>query len=600
VATEPAAPRRRLVLIDGSGYLYRAFHALPPLTTSQGQPTGAIYGFLNMLQKLRTEQQPDLIAVVMDASGPTFRDELYADYKAHREAMPDELRAQIAPLAAVVQALGLPLLCEPGVEADDVIGTLAMQAAAAGLDTVIATSDKDMAQLVGDRIRLVDTLSGRVLDPPGVMDKFGVPPERIIDFLALVGDTSDNIPGVPSVGPKTAAKWLGQYGSLDAIVASADAIAGKVGEKLRATLAQLPLSRQLATIHTSVPLAVAPLDLVPKPVDADAVRRLAAELEIRSLLRRIPGEAGGGPADPVPAATTAAATTAGAVAPAPHEPAVHLPDPVARNYQLLLTADEFDTWCQRIEAAPLVAFDTETTSLDYMAAEIVGLSFAIAPGEAAYVPVAHTYMGAPDQLSRAAVLSRLRPWLEDESRPKVGHHLKYDAHVLLNHGIRLAGLRYDSMLESYVLNSTATRHDLDSVARKYLGITTIHYEDVAGKGAGQIPFEQVSVEKAAEYSAEDADVTLRLHETLWPQVADVPGLKSVYESLEQPLVPVLLRMEHYGVLVDVALLRRLSSEFAHKMAAIEKEAHAAAGHPFNLSSPSSWARCCSTSSSCRC
>jgi DNA polymerase-1 len=582
VASDPAAPRRRLILIDGSGYIYRAFHALPPLTTSQGQPTGAIYGFLNMLQKLRTEQRPDLIAVVMDASGPTFRDELYADYKAHREAMPDELRAQIEPLAAVVRALGLPLLCEPGVEADDVIGTLALQAAAAGLDTVIATSDKDMAQLVNDRIRLVDTLSGRVLDPPGVMDKFGVPPERIIDYLALVGDTSDNIPGVPSVGPKTAAKWLGQYGNLDAIVANAGDIAGKVGEKLRATLGQLPLSRQLATIHTSVPLAVAPLDLVPKPVDAEAVRRLSAELEIRSLLRRIPGEAGGEPVDPAP---VAAAATAGAVATAPDEASVRLPDPVARNYQLILAADEFETWCQRIEAAPLVAFDTETTSLDYMAAEIVGLSFAMAPGEAAYVPVAHTYMGAPDQLSREAVLARLRPWLEDESRPKVGHHLKYDAHVLLNHGIRLGGMRYDSMLESYVLNSTATRHDLDSVARKYLGITTIHYEDVAGKGAGQIPFEQVSVEKAAEYSAEDADVSLRLHQELWPQVEAIPGLLSVYESLEQPLVPVLLRMEHHGVLVDVPLLRRLSSEFAHKMAAIEKEAHAAAGHPFNLTSP---------------
>jgi DNA polymerase-1 len=582
VATEAAAPRRRLVLIDGSGYIYRAFHALPPLTTSKGQPTGAIYGFLNMLQKLRTEQRPDLIAVVMDASGPTFRDELYADYKAHREAMPDELRAQIEPLAAIVRALGLPLLCEPGVEADDVIGTLARQAAAAGLDTVIATSDKDMAQLVTDRIRLVDTLSGRTLDPAGVVAKFGVPPERIIDYLTLVGDTSDNIPGVPSVGPKTAAKWLVQYGSLDAVVANAGAIAGKVGEKLRASLDQLPLSRQLATIHTSVPLHVAPLDLAPGPVDAEAVRHLSAELEIRSLLRRIPGETAGteaaGPA-PVAPGSNMAPVAAGDDLPA------HLPDPVTRNYQLVLTAADFEAWCKRIEAAPLVAFDTETTSLDYMAAEIVGLSFAVAPGEAAYVPVAHTYMGAPDQLSRETVLARLRPWLEDESRPKVGHHLKYDAHVLLNHGIQLAGMRYDSMLESYVLNSTATRHDLDSVARKYLGITTIHYEDVAGKGASQIPFEQVSVEKAGEYSAEDADVTLRLHEALWPQVAAIPGLKSVYESLEQPLVPVLLRMEHYGVLVDVALLRRLSSEFAHKMAAIEGEAHAAAGHPFNLTSP---------------
>jgi DNA polymerase-1 len=585
---EAAAPPRRLVLIDGSSYLYRAFHALPPLTTSKGQPTGAIYGFLNMLQKLRTEQQPDLIAVVMDAPGPTFRDELYADYKAHREAMPDELRAQVEPLMAVVQALGLPLLREPGVEADDVIGTLAVQAAAAGLDTVIATSDKDMAQLVTDRIRLVDTLSGRVLDPAGVVGKFGVPPERIVDYLALVGDTSDNIPGVPGVGPKTAAKWLGQYGTLDAIVASADAIAGKVGEKLQASLDQLPLSRRLATIHTAVPLRVAPLDLVPKPVDAEAVRRLSAELEIRSLLQRIPSEdAAGEMAGSTPSLVPGTGPTrrpAVATAPAADLDA-RLPDPVVRHYRLILTQPDFEDWCARIEATPLVAFDTETTSLDYMAAEVVGLSFAVAPGEAAYVPVAHTYMGAPDQLSREAVLARLRPWLEDDARPKVGHHLKYDAHVLLNHGIRLAGMRYDSMLESYVLHSTATRHDLDSVARKYLGLTTIHYEDVAGKGASQIPFEQVSVEKAAEYSAEDADVSLRLHEALWPQIEATPGLREVYESLEQPLVPVLLRMERTGVLVDVALLRQLSSEFAHKMAAIEQDAHAAAGHPFNLTSP---------------
>jgi DNA polymerase-1 len=592
-ASDAPAPRR-LVLIDGSGYVYRAFHALPPLTTSTGQPTGAIYGFLNMLQKLRTDYRPDLLAVVMDASGPTFRDELYAEYKANREAMPDDLRAQLEPLMAVVEALGLPLLREPGVEADDVIGTLARQAADAGIDTVIATSDKDMAQLVTDRIRLVDTLGNRVLDPAGVQEKFGVPPARIIDYLTLVGDTSDNIPGVPSVGPKTAAKWLAEFGDLDTLVARAGEIPGKVGEKFRAVLAQLPLSRQLATIHTSVPLHVGPADLAPRPVDADAVRRLAAELEIRSLLRRIPGEE---PAADVAEAAPSLFPTPGsapartrrpaadpAAAPPP-EPDVRLPDPVARHYRLILTEADFADWCARLESADLVAFDTETTSLDYMAAEVVGLSFAIAPGEAAYIPVAHTYMGAPEQLPRDVVLARLKPWLEDASRPKVGHHLKYDAHVLLNHGVRLAGLRYDSMLESYVLDSTATRHDLDSVARKYLGITTIHYEDVAGKGASQIPFEQVSVEKAAEYSAEDADVSLRLHAALWPRVAAEPALRRVYEELEQPLVPVLLGMEHYGILVDVPLLRRLSGEFAIKMAAIEKAAHAAAGHPFTLTSP---------------
>ncbi len=586
-----ATPPRRLVLIDGYSYLYRAFHALPPLTTSRGQPTGAIFGFLNMLRQVQRTRQPDLLAVVMDAPGPTFRDELYADYKAHREAMPNDLQSQIGPLLEMVRALGLPMLREPGVEADDVIGTLALKARAAGIDTLIATSDKDMAQLVGDGIRLFDGISNRVLDRAGVEEKFGVPPERIIDYLTLVGDTSDNIPGVPSVGPKTAAKWLAEFGTLDQIVARAGEIKGKVGEKLRASLATIPLSRQLATIHTNVPLELKPEDLRPGPVDVAALRELGERLEIRSLIRAA-DEAAGGPPGMAPAVETPASALDTAAEPASAagtEPVatqpVRLPDPVARHYETILTVEQFDAWLVLIENAELVAFDTETTSLNYMDAEVVGLSFGLAEGKAAYLPVAHRYVGAPEQLARDVVLARLKPWLENPNAHKVGHHLKYDAHVLANHGIRLAGLRYDSMLESYVLDSTATRHDMDSVARKYLGLDTIHYEDVAGKGAKQIGFEQVAVDKAAEYAAEDADITLRLHHHLWPKIEATPGLATLYETVEQPLVAVLTRMEETGVLVDTRLLRNLSGEFAGKMAALETAAHEAAGHPFNIGSP---------------
>ena len=570
---------RRLVLIDGNSYLYRAFHALPPLTTSKGQPTGAIFGFLNMLRQIRRMHSPDLIAVVMDAPGPTFRDELYAHYKANREAMPDELQAQIPPLMEMVRALGLSLLRESGVEADDVIGTLAKQACAAGLETLIATSDKDMSQLVNEHIRVFDGISGRMLDPAGVLDKFGVPPERIIDWLTLVGDSSDNIPGVPGVGPKTAAKWLTEYGSLDALVARADEVKGKVGEKLRAHLGQLPLSRQLATIHCDVPLAQKPEDMQPGAPDMAALTRLAEQLEIRSLPRGIEPAAGPGENAASPPAADQPAADAAAEVPARRA------DPVARNYQTILGAAQFADWLVRIEGAALVGFDTETTSLDYMQAEIVGLSFALAAGDAAYLPLAHRYVGAPDQLDRDDTLARLRPWLENPAAHKVGHHLKYDAHVLANHGIRLAGMRHDTMLESYVLDSTATRHDLDSAAKKYLGVDTIHFEDVAGKGAKQLSFDQVSVEQASEYAAEDADITLRLHHELWPRLAAVPGLVELYENIEQPLVPVLARMEETGVLVDTRLLRTMSGEFAEKMAALEKAAHEEAGHPFNLNSP---------------
>ena len=582
---------RRLVLIDGNSYLYRAFHALPPLTTSKGQPTGAIFGFFNMLRQIQRVQAPDLIAVVMDAPGPTFRDELYAHYKANREAMPDDLQSQIPPLMEMVKALGITLLRESGVEADDVIGTLAIRAYAAGLDTLIATSDKDMSQLVNDRIRVFDGISGRMLDSAGVANKFGVPPERIIDWLTLVGDTSDNIPGVPSVGPKTAAKWLTEYGSLDSIVARADEIKGKVGEKLRAHLEQLPLSRQLATIHCEVPLDKKPEDMQLGTPDVAALTRLSEQLEIRSLLKGIEPRTvttEGAAAREVTATSEGVSTTAPAAEPATAKsdaPPARLPDPVTRNYQTIVTAEQLGSWLKRIEGAELVAFDTETTSLDYMQAEIVGLSFALDAGDAAYLPVAHRYIGAPDQLDRTDTLAKLKPWLENPATHKVGHHLKYDAHVLANHGIRLAGMRYDTMLESYVLDSTATRHDLDSVAKKYLGVDTIHFEDVAGKGAKQITFDQVSVELAGEYAAEDADITLRLHQQLWPQLAAVPGLVELYEKIEQPLVPVLTRMEETGVLVDSRLLRTMSGEFAEKMAALEKAVHQEAGHPFNLNSP---------------
>ncbi|MEZ5563990.1 MAG: DNA polymerase I [Gammaproteobacteria bacterium] len=589
---------RRLVLIDGYSYLYRAFHALPPLTTSKGQATGAIFGFLNMLRQIQRTRKPDLIAVVLDAPGRTFRDELYAEYKATREAMPDELRSQIEPLKEMVQALGLPLLCEPGVEADDVIGTLALQAAAAGIDTLIATSDKDMAQLVSDHIHLFDGISNRELDPAGVVAKFGVPPERIIDYLALVGDTSDNIPGVRSVGPKTAAKWLDKYGSLDAIVAQADDIKGKVGEKLRASLDQIPLSRQLATILVTVPLKLVPADLRPGSPDVETLKRLAADLEIRSLLRVVAevtetaspevGPDSNSDASKVPdQKKSGAARRSKSEVTTDQPPAApeRLPDQVTRHYETILSLEQLDAWLILIENAELVAFDSETTSLDYMQAEIVGLSFGLAAGKAAYLPVAHRYVGAPEQLERGAVLERLRPWLENADAHKVGHHLKYDAHVLANHGIRLAGMRYDSMLESYVLDSTATRHDMDSVARKYLGLTTIRFEDVAGKGAKQITFDQVAVDKAAEYAAEDADIILRLHHALWPQLEATGELAKLYDTIEQPLVGVLTRMEETGVLVDAKLLRAMSGEFAGKMAALEAEAHKEAGHPFNISSP---------------
>ncbi|HUO82947.1 MAG TPA: DNA polymerase I [Gammaproteobacteria bacterium] len=553
-------PDPRLILVDGSSYLFRAYHALPPLSTSAGQPTGAVLGVLNMLNKLMNEHQPTRMAVVFDASGKTFRDDLFADYKLTRPPMPDELRAQLEPLLEAVRALGLPLLRVPGVEADDVIGTLARQANEAGLGTLISTMDKDMAQLVDGQVTLVNTMSDTWLDPEGVKAKFGVTPAQIADYIALIGDTSDNIPGVPKVGPKTASKWLGDYGSLGAIVAHAADIPGKVGDSLRENLERLELSRRLTGIRCDLELDVAAADLRRTPPDYDALRALYAKLELSSLLRQLPeGPVADAPADARPAAPL--------------------------HYETILTREALDEWIERLSRADLFGFDTETTSLRYREAEIVGVSFAVAPGVAAYVPLAHDYADAPEQLDRQAVLEALRPLLESAVHRKVGHHVKYDAHVLRNHGIRLAGMAYDSMLESYVLNSTASRHDMDSLALRYLGLKTVHYEDIAGRGSRQIPFSQIRIEDAAPYAAEDAVVTLRLHERLWPDIEAVAGLRSVYENIELPLAPVLQRMEYTGVLIDAAMLRAQSRELAEKMRTLEEAAYHEAGAPFNIGSP---------------
>jgi len=575
---------RKLLLVDGSSYLYRAFHALPPLSNSKGEPTGAVLGVLNMLNKIIKEESPDRIAVVFDAPGRTFRDDLFDQYKAHREPMPDELRSQVQPLLEAVEAMGLPLLRTPGVEADDVIGTLAEQGAAAGYDVLISTGDKDMAQLVGPRISLVNTMSNTRLDRAGVKAKFDVFPEQIVDYLALVGDSSDNIPGVTGVGPKTAAKWMDQYQTLDALTAHAAEITGKVGENLRNELPVLELSRKLATIDKSLSLSVTPEGLVGGAPDLKRLRDLYARLELRTLLKSLE------PPSPSPAAEPAemraeapAAAQAATVNASDAGPPLALAQP--RNYQKIISQGAFDAWLPRLAAAPLVSFDTETDSLDYMRARIVGLSFAITPGEAAYVPLGHDYAGAPQQLDRDRVLAALKPWIEDASLPKLGHHLKFDTHILANYGIALRGQRYDSMLESYVLNSVATRHDMDSTAEKYLGIKTIHFEDVAGKGAKQITFNQVDVERATEYAAEDADVTLRLHRAIWPQIEALPRLKTLYETIEQPLVAVLYRMERTGVLVDRALLKAQSHELAARMVELQAQAHAEAGGPFNVDSP---------------
>ena len=544
-----------LVLVDGSSYLYRAFHALPGLANSRGEPTGAVYGVTNMLRRLLADYDTDHVAVVFDAKGKTLRDDLYPEYKANRPPMPDELVGQIEPLHAIVRALGLPLLQIEGVEADDVIGTLARAAAAEGRETVISTGDKDMAQLVDGHVRLVDTMKDVEYDRDAVVEKFGVAPEQIVDYLALVGDTSDNIPGVPGVGPKTAAKWLQEHGSLDAVVAHADEIPGKAGESLRASLGHLPLARSLATIKCDVDLKLVPGDLKRAPPDAARLRELYSRLEFKSWLADLGG--------------------ANAAAPAA----------VSAGYQMIADMPALEAWLARLAKSELFAFDTETTSLDALQAEIVGVSFTDRAGEGAYVPLAHEYPGAPAQLDRDAVLAKLKPLLEDETRLKIGQNFKYDMSVLANYRIALAGMRYDTMLESYVLDSTASRHDMDSLALKYLGYKTLKYEDVAGKGKHQIAFREVPLDTATAYAAEDADITFRLHEHLWPRLKETPTLVKLFDEIEMPLVPVLARMERHGVLIDVAMLRGQGNELGKRLLEIEAEAHKLAGQPFNMGSP---------------
>ncbi|HSY46400.1 MAG TPA: DNA polymerase I [Steroidobacteraceae bacterium] len=574
-----------LVLVDGSSYVYRAFHALPPLSNSRGEPTGAILGVLNMLLKFLKDYRPARIAVVFDAPGRTFRDDLFAEYKAQRPGMPDDLRAQVGPLLQMIGALGLPLLRVPGVEADDVIGTLARRAAGAGQSVLISTGDKDMAQLVDASITLINTMTNTVLDRDAVKAKFDVYPEQIIDYLALIGDSSDNIPGIDKVGPKTGAKLLQQFGGLDELIGRIAEVPGKVGENLRDGLATLELSRRLATIRTDLELPLSLEELTPRAADTAALRELYGRYELRGLLRQLEG--GETTVAAVPAAGDGAATERGANA-ARAAAALQVGDlapAIERRYTMISNWEELERWLARLRAAPLFAFDTETTGLDYMRAEIVGVSFSLEPGEAAYVPLRHVYPGAPPQLDREQVLAALKPLLEDAAIGKVGHNLKYDAHVLANAGITLAGMRFDSMLESYVWNSVATNHDLGSDVQRYLGLTTIVYEDVTGRGARQIGFDQVAVEKAAEYAAEDADMTLRLHGALWPQLQGVPPLERLYLECEQPLLPVLLAMERHGVLVDRERLRTQSREFARQLQELLLQAHREAGHEFNIDSP---------------
>ncbi len=565
---------KQLILVDGSSYLYRAFHAMPSLSNSQGQPTGAVYGVVNMLRRLLKDFQPEYMAMVFDAKGKTFRDDLYAEYKANRPPMPDELREQIAPLHAIVEAMGLPMLIVDGVEADDVIGTLARQATEMGMDCLVSTGDKDMAQLVNQHVTLMNTMDNSTLDPQGVVDKFGIPPERIVDYLTLMGDSVDNIPGVPKVGPKTAVKWLTQYGTLDDIIARAGEITGKVGENLRDALEQLPLSHQLATIKCDVPLDAGPTELKVQAADTERLTQLFAEMEFKTWLSELlPGKPGQSADNHSSQVTT-------------DEKGMSAADV---NYDIVLDESAFEAWLKKLQQAELFAFDTETTSLDYMQAKIVGVSFAVKAGEAAYVPVAHQITledaDASAQLGRDFVLEKLRPLLEDASKAKVGQNLKYDMSVLANHGITLRGVAFDTMLESYVLDSTATRHDMDSLALKYLNRNTIHFEDVAGKGAKQITFDQVSISVAGPYAAEDADVTLQLHQTLWPQLGKEPRLVELFRDIELPLLTVLSHIERNGVLIDANMLAKQSEELAQRMLEIQNESYEVAGEEFNLASP---------------
>ena len=572
----------RLVLIDGSSYLFRAFHALPPLTNAAGEPTGALFGVVNMLRSTLKEK-PDYVAFVLDASGPTFRDALYPQYKANRPPMPEELRAQVEPMRRIVEALGFPLLCIDGVEADDVIGTLALQAAAEGMEVTISTSDKDFAQLVRPGIALVNTMSGSRLDSEAtVMDKFGVRPEQIVDLLALMGDTVDNVPGVDKCGPKTAAKWLGEYGTLDAIIAHADQVKGKIGENLRAALPRLPLNRELVTIKTDVPLEGGPTTLALRERHVDTLREMYARYGFNQALKELDG----GVAAPLQEKEPGRARGTGRVAaPAEAEAVVDAALSAPGEYETILTQAQLEAWIERLRQADEFAFDSETDSLDPMQANLVGLSFAVEPGKAAYLPLAHEYPGVPAQLDRASTLAQLAPLFADAEKKKLGQHGKYDLHVLRRHGVEVAGYSDDTMLESFVLNSGSNRHDMDSLARRFLGYETIKYEAVAGKGAKQILFSQVALDDATRYAAEDADITLRLHRVLAPKLTVEPGLQSVYRNIEMPLVPVLASIEANGVMIDSEELRWQSADLSKRMLAAQQKATELAGRSFNLDSP---------------
>ncbi len=577
----------RLVLIDGSSYLYRAFHALPPLTNSAGEPTGALFGVVNMLRATLAEQ-PDCAAFVVDAPGKTFRDDLYPEYKANRSAMPDDLRAQVQPMCEIVQALGFPILRVDGVEADDVIGTLALQAARSGSEVTISTSDKDFAQLLGPfdnggSIRLVNTMSGSVLDSDeSVMAKFGVLPHQIVDMLALMGDAVDNVKGVDKCGPKTAAKWLAEYGSLDGVITNVEKIGGKIGENLRAALPRLPLNRELVTIKTDVTLDAAAHQLGLRPRDVDALKILYARYGFNAALKELGGTPPAAGERKVSMRGTEAGWARTGAAPA-EPPDAKLGEKIA--YETILTREQFATWLAKLQASDAFAFDTETDSLDALCANLVGLSIATEAYAGAYIPFGHDYPGAPAQLPRDEVLDALRPLFADASKKKVGQHGKYDLHVLRCHGVAVHGYDDDTMLESFVFNAGASRHDMDSLAKRYLGYDTVRYEDVAGKGAKQIPFSHVAIEDATRYAAEDADIVLRLHSVLGPKLAAEPTLESVYRSIEIPLVPVLERVEANGVLVDVAELRRQSADLAKRMLEAQQQATSLAGRTFSLDSP---------------
>jgi DNA polymerase-1 len=573
-------PNNKLILVDGSSFLFRAFHAVPPLTNAEGLPTNAVYGVSNMLRKLINDYNTPYVTVVFDAPGKTFRHDMYDQYKAHRPPMPDDLRVQIAPLHELIKSLGLPLIIEHGVEADDVLGSLAQNAARQGFEVVISTGDKDMAQLVTEQITLENSMTNTRMDIAGVEEKFGVKPEQIIDYLALMGDAVDNIPGVPKVGPKTAAKWLQQYGTLDNLIAHAADIKGKIGENLREALPQLPLSRELTTIKCDVALHYSLAELKRSEPDIAALKQQLGNLGFSSWLKTLNGEG----SQPSAAAIDSASSKAPATQPSPvmeNEPASAL----TRDYQTILSQADFDHWLTKLRQAELFAFDTETTSLNYSEAQIVGVSFTVQAGQAAYLPLMHDYPDAPVQLDRQAVLDVLRPLLEDPNKPKLGQNLKYDAHVLANHGIQLRGIQHDTMLESYVFNSTASKHNMDDLAKHYLGVDTIHFEEVAGKGAKQIGFQEVPIEQAGEYAAEDADITLRLHQILSKQLQQHPRLWALYNDIEIPLIDVLVRIEENGVLIDSDMLAQQSMELANRMIGIEQQAHDLAGSAFNLGSP---------------